>query len=199
MRGVIAAAVLLVARLSSAHESRQNEHGLLQFRPDGTSLLYEVTFPEGPVSARWFWTADLNRNGRLEEAEFGQLAASIAQELSRRVQLTLEGNRLPWRVSDAKVRASSTKPDGKLAAIVLLETREMPAGRRKIELRADPLVRSTAPAAIAFESVVGDFVEVVGGRALEGGGGSLSRPSVGLASGDRCRLLLNVEKQVPAR
>ncbi len=191
---IVLMAVMLSGHPAAAHGRRQNEQGILQVRHDGTSLLYEVTFPEGPASARWFWRADVNHNGRVEAGEFERLAADLAQELSRRVHLSLEGNLLPWRVLDAKVRASSSRPEGKLSAMVLLGTREMPPGRRKIELRIDPLVRSTEAAQIAFESSVGEFVEVVGGRPVGPEGGSLSRPIVGLASGERCLLLVEIEK-----
>lgn len=190
-----AAAVLLVLlpALARAHDEQVHERAVLQFRPDGTGVLYELNFPPGAAAARWRLLFDLDRNGRLSASEYGRLAKGIANAVADAMVLTLERSRVPLRVVDAKVTPSPA-PDGfsgKLAAIVLLEARALPPGLRRVELALTPVVDRERSAAVRLEPDHARIESLIGGR--PGGSGPLGE-TVLVGRRDRVTLHLDVPR-----
>jgi hypothetical protein len=192
---VIATAVFLVAaalaRDSVAHKSVPSERGILQFKAERTELLYELLIPGGATAAHWRLRFDANHDGRLSDKEYERLAQGLAEQLRSKLTLRLEGNVIPVTVVDAKI--TSTDADdhlsGRLSALIWLSAREIPPGRRTVELELTPVADPTEPAMLRLEPVEATVDSVTGALRVKLEDGS---DGVRIREGMRCKIVLDV-------
>jgi hypothetical protein len=200
MRRVVLAScvVLLCALPARAHKLKTSERAILQVREDATEILYELAIPAGAQAARWRVVYDVNRDGRLSKSEYEALVKGLGAAVRDHLALRLEGTAMPLQVKDAKVTSTEGGDafSGRLAALVWLTAREIPAGKRTLELEAVPLVEPTNPVLFRLEVANGTIESVSGtvrGKSQDG------VDTVKLRKGMRCRLLLDIPPKTPAR
>ena len=189
--GIAFVSISLIALPAWAHKLKTSERAILQVRSDATEILYEVAIPAGNQAAHWRVLYDIDRNGQLSKTEYEALVKGLGQAVRDHLTLKLEGTQIPLQVKDAKV--TSTEGDdafsGRLAALVWLSTREIPPGKRTLELEAVPLVDPANPVAFRLEIASGTIESVSGavrGKAPDG------VETVKLRKGVRCQLLLDI-------
>lgn len=184
-------AVFLCTLPASAHKLKTSERAILQVREDATEILYELAIPAGAQASRWRVVYDVNRDGALSKPEYEALVKGLGEAVREHLSLRLEGTAIPLTVKDAKV--TSTEGDdafsGRLAALVWLSTREIPSGKRSLDLEAVPLVDPSSPVLFRLEVANGTIEAIAGTVRAKSQDGV---DTVKLRKGVRCRLLLDI-------
>lgn len=192
MRWLLPIVVLSWVATAAAHEPPTHEHALVQFRPDATEVLYELSFPKGPEAARWRIRGDLNHNGLLTPAEWKGLAQLLGATVAQGLVVRFEQVRMTLEVVDAKISPEDAGDgyEGRFRALVRLRTRALPAGARPVEIAVTPVVDRRRSVVLRLEAE-GAIESLLGGRPAGKGA------SVKLSAGESLTARVDVQAPKP--